>query len=165
VTARPFLASCAVLLAFGAFGALVALALPGAGAAMFPHGPHPVLRGAPAEVVEVFLTNASTLIVPLLFCGAVAGQPGPWRLAGDLAVAAIVTMNSVAVGLAIGHFGGELLAYLPHVPIEGAALAYSASTWLSGRSARRPLGRPLALVLVLVGAAAAVEVYATPHVH
>ena len=166
MTGRPHTAFAAVALALtalGALGALATLAWPVPAAALYPQRPQPTLAGTPAEVVDILAANVSMLALPLLFVGAAGGRPGPWRIAGDLATAAIVAVNSVAVGAALALNGTALLAYLPHLPVEAAALALTCSTWLCQRNHRGPLAKVFLAVVALAAAAALIEVYATPH--
>jgi len=153
-----------VLVALAGLAALVTALIPALGASIFPVPPHPTFHGRPAEALDVWLTNLAVLSVPILFTGAAGGRPGPWRTAGDLVLVVVASLNALVVGVALGHFGGRLLPYLPHLPIEAAALAVSASTWISGRSQRVGLIRPFLAVAGLAALGAAVEVFATPRV-
>ncbi len=151
------------MLALGSIAAAITAAWPTPALAVFPNDPQPTLAGTPVEVVDILLANLAVLVVPLLFTGAAAGRPGPWRVAGDLVTAGIVAVNSLSVGAALALHGADLFRYLPHLPVEGTALALAGSTWISQRRHRHPLGRVLLVVVVLAAIAAVVEVYATPH--
>jgi hypothetical protein len=152
------------ILALGSIAVALTAAWPSPAESLFPHDPHPTLAGTGAEVVDILSTNLPVLVLPLLFAGAAAGRPGPWRAAGDLVTLAIAAVNSLAVGAALALHGAALLPYLPHLPIEAAALTVACSAWASQRSRRRPLTVALVAVVVLAVAAALIEVYATPHV-
>jgi hypothetical protein len=152
------------MLALGSIAAAFTTAWPTPALAVFPEDPQPTLVGTPAEVADILFANLAVLVVPLLFAGAAAGKPGPWRIAGDLATAGIVAVNSLSVGAALALHGTALLPYLPHLPVEGAALALAGSTWLSHRSSHSGLVRAFAAIVVLAVAAALIEVYATPPV-
>ena len=131
--------------------------------------PHPTLHGTPAEAVSIASHNARTLVAPLMLC---AGRWHTGRLTrhvGDLVVAALVTANAAMIGVALGRYPTQLPAYLPHLPLEDAALAIAAGAWLARRR-RSPTGRATpelartaVLVLVVTIAAAIVETYAVPH--
>lgn len=151
------------MLALGSIAAAITAAWPATALAAFPNDPQPTLAGTPAEVADILLANLAVLVVPLLFAGASGGRPGPWRLAGDLVTASIVTVNSTAVGAALALNGAALLPYLSHLPVEGAALTLSGTAWIRHRSGRKPLVGAFALIVVLAVAAALIEVYATPH--
>ena len=160
---RAFAVVAVGVLALGAVAAAFTAAWPGPAASVFPHEPQPTLGGTPAEVVDILAANVAVLVVPFLFAGAAGGSPGPWRLAGDLVTIAILALNSLAVGAALALNGSELIRYLPHLPVEGAALALTGSAWLSSRNSRMPHRRVVVLVVVLAVVAALLEVYATPH--
>ncbi len=151
------------MLALGSIAGAVTAAWPAPATAIFPNDPQPTLAGTPVEVVDIVLANLAVLVVPLLFAGAAAGRPGPWRVVGDLVTAGIVVVNSLTVGAALALHGTDLLRYLPHLPVEGTALALAGSTWVCQRRHRHPLGRVLLALVVLATIAAVVEVYATPH--
>lgn len=161
----PMVAAVALaILALGAIAAAITAAWPTPALAVFPNDPQPTLAGTPAEVADILLTNVAVLVVPLLFAGAAGGHPGPWRVAGDLVTFAIAAVNSLAVGAALALHGEVLLRYLPHLPVEAAALSVACAAWRSHRSSRRPLTSAFVAVVVLAMAAALIEVYATPHV-
>ncbi len=162
---RPIALVALAMLALGSIAAATTAAWPTPALAVFPNGPQPTLAGTPAEVTDILLANLTVLVVPLMLAGAAAGRPGPWRIAGDLATAGIVAANSLAVGAALALHGAVLLPYLPHLPVEAAALAVACSAWSTQRTGRRPmtLTSTLVAVVVLAIAAALLEVYATPH--
>jgi len=131
--------------------------------------PHPTLHGTPDEVVSIVVQNLRTLIAPLLL---IAGRWHTGRVTrhvGDLLVATLVIANATLVGLALGRYPTQLPAYLPHLPLEDAALAIAAGAWLAHRTkqrtdARAPsLSRTALLTLTATIAAAIVETYAVPH--
>jgi hypothetical protein len=129
--------------------------------------PQPTLHGTPAEALAILVGNARTLALPLLLAAGRWHTHRGTRLVGDLLVAALVTANPVIVGLALGRHPTALPAYLPHLPLEDAALAIAASTWLTQRlPGRRPRTGLLAcasLTLTLTAIAAVLETYAVPH--
>ena len=153
----------AALVAVMALAAAAAAPSPAAARELWAQPPHPVLAGNAGEVLDVLATNLPALCVPLLLAAALAGQGRAWRLLGDLITAAIMVANAGLVGAALGSWGERLLPYLPHLPLELAALACSCAAWWSRRDRPRALWRPAASVLCLAVLAALVEVYATPH--
>jgi hypothetical protein len=129
--------------------------------------PQPTLHGTPAEALAILLGNARTLALPLLLSAGRWHTHPSTRLVGDLLVTALVIANPVNVGLALGRHPTALPAYLPHLPLEHAALAIAASAWLTRRLPdRRPTAGLLAcaaLTLTLTALAALIETYAVPH--
>jgi len=91
------------------------------------------------------------------------------RHVGDLAVVALVAANAAMIGLALGRYPTQLPAYLPHLPLEDAALAITAGAWLARRikhatgTPAPSLWRTALLMLTATIAAAIVETYAVPH--
>jgi len=160
---RPVTRVAAAIVALTTLAALLAATNPGAAAGLFTDPPHPVLSGTADEVLDVLATNLPALAVPPLLALTLAGHSRAWRSLGDLITAAIMIANTGLVGAALGVYGTRLLPYLPHLPLELAALACSCSAWWATRTQRHPIGRLVLWGLVLAVAAAAVEVYATPH--
>jgi hypothetical protein len=131
--------------------------------------PHPALHGTPGEALSIAAHNARTLIAPLALIAGRWHTSHLTRPIGDAVVGALVVANATLVGLALGRYPTQLPAYLPHVPLEDAALAIAAGAWLAHRLAD-PAGAPaprLARAAVLTAAvtivAAIVETYAVPH--
>jgi hypothetical protein len=163
---HPTLAIAVVITALTLLSAAAAAIATGLGPAA---SPHPTLRGTPREAVAIFVHNARTLVAPLLLCA------GRWhtgrftRHVADLVVGALVVVNAALVGVALGRYPAQLAMYLPHLPLEDAAVAIAAGAWLARRLPARDgepapsLGRAAALTLVLAIAAAIVETYAVPH--
>jgi hypothetical protein len=131
--------------------------------------PRATLHGTPAEAVSIFVSNARTLIAPLLLTAGRWHSGSITRHVGDLIVAALVVANPILVGLALGRYPTQLPAYLPHLPLENAALALAASAWLTrrlpnpNRRAPRSLRGCASLTAALAAIAALVETYAVPH--
>lgn len=120
----------------------------------------------PADVLSIFARNALTFaIAPALAQILRPWRGGLWLSGGSAFLALVLIPNTLIVGLAAGAYGGRLLPFLPHLPLEWAALAWSAATW-SLSYTRRLSGRTLfGLFLVncpIILIAAIVEVYATP---
>jgi hypothetical protein len=128
--------------------------------------PHPTLTGSLSNALSILANNACVLAVPIVL--AVLGLPSArfGRIFGDIIVAALAAYSAVTVGIALGHWRGRLVPYVPHLPLEWGALSISVAAWMLVRDGR-PHGRqllPLACsAALLLGAAAAVETWATPH--
>ena len=74
-------------------------------------------------------------------------------------------MNALLVGTAVGAYGVSAMRWLPHLPLEWAALAVAAAAYVDSRSGPARFSealRTVVLAALLVGAAAAAEVYLTP---
>ena len=101
--------------------------------------PHPTLTPGLAVAVSLWQSNLRVLAAPFLLAGLRFADTRLGRTAGDVIVAAITAYSTVTVGLALGRWGGTLVPYLPHLPLEWAALSASvargcwfASTPLAG---------------------------------
>jgi hypothetical protein len=130
--------------------------------------PHPTLTGTVGEAGGILLNNLRALAAPFLLIILRFPAARITRAVGDAAIAAILTVNCVTVGIQLGRWQGRLLPYLPHVPFEFSALACSTCAWLIARDdtkRRRDLTvLALAAVALLTGAAC-LETWATPHRH
>lgn len=135
--------------------------------ALAPAGtPHPTLHGTTSEAVSIFAHNMRILAAPLILAAARWGTGRTTRLLGDAIVAATVIVSPLLVGAAIGGHGLQLLTYLPHLPLEWAALSAAAGAWLSARSTRlaaSSLVAYAAAAITLAAIAAVVETLAIPH--
>ncbi len=126
-------------------------------------------RNQPPNVGHVLALLAHNLPLaawPLLLGVAGVHRHRLARQVTDIVVAAWLTANVLPVGAALGAYGTPLLAYLPQVPFEWAALALGTSAWLLQR--RDPLtareGAALfALIAGLLVVAATLETVAVPH--
>jgi hypothetical protein len=88
------------------------------------------------------------------------------RRIADVLVAGWLAVNVLPVGAALGAYGSPLLAYLPQVPFEWAALALGASAWLMQRQVPLTIRQGAALFAVIAGVllcAAVLETVAVPH--
>ena len=165
VARRPVLLVAAVVAAVTAFGALIGALVPELAPARTPHR---TLHGTLGEAAVIALQNASTLIVPLALCAGRWNTHPLTRRLGDLIVTAIVVINALLIGVALGRYPTQLPAYLPHLPLEDAALSTAAAAWLTHRrgeldGARRSVARYAAITAALTVFAALVETYAVPH--
>jgi hypothetical protein len=166
VLSRPVASAAVAIVIVTVLAALASTADPALG----PGGhPHPTLHGTLREALGIFATNGRLLIVPLLL---VAGRWPTGRLAGplgDVVVGVLLVLNPVTIGLALGRFPIALLPYLPHLPLEDAALATTTGAWLSRRLPTAP-GRPVRSVagyavwtFTLTALAALTETFLVPH--
>ena len=166
ILSRPVPTAAVAIVVVTALAALASAADPALG----PGGdPHPALHGTLQEAVSIFAANGRLLIVPLLL---VAGRWPTGRVAGplgDVVVGAVLVVNPVTIGLALGRFPTALLPYLPHLPLEDAALAAATGAWLSRRLRTAP-GRPVrslagygAWTFTLTAVAALTETFLVPH--
>jgi len=128
----------------------------------------PALNAPPAlgHVLALASHNLPITAWPILLGVVGAHRSAGSRLAADLLVVAALIANTALVGAALAAYGPPLLAYLPQLPIEWAALALGTSAWLIQR--RRPLARSEGIALfALTGAvvlcAALVETVGVPH--
>ena len=149
----------------------------GAGAELLEPGltgatpPHPTLHATAAAIASIFTTNLRVLALPFLLIAVGCHTNRITRVAGDMSVAAVLAINAFCIGAAIGQWRTALMPYLPHLPLEYAAVAVAASAWIKVRqhTTRRPLLSTRETVVELVAAtalllaAAAVEVLLTPH--
>ena len=161
-TARKLVASLALVWLLTAVGGLVGILAPG----LAPGGgPHPTLHGSVSDVLSILATNLRLLSVPfaLGLLGFHRGHRA--RRFGDLLVGAVVTLNTVRVGLALSRYGTRLIPYIPQLPVEWLALALSTSAWIATRRGAQPhVLRTRALqTLAAAAAAAAIEALLTPH--
>lgn len=153
------------LAAATAFGAVVALALPAVAPSTHPHA---TLRPSAGVVVSILLNNLRVLAAPFILVAARFERAHGSRLIGDAIVTAILLGNAIAVGLALGRWRGALIPFIPQLPVEYLAASTAAATWIDARrDARRskPANTMTSAVatVALAVAAAAIEVFLTPH--
>jgi hypothetical protein len=128
--------------------------------------PHPTLTGTLGEAESIVLNNLRAIVMPfgLILLGFPARRGG--RVTGTIVVLAWLAVNCVPVGIALERWQGRLLPYLPHLPLEWAALACSTCAWLIARDttgSRRHLIALALATLALLTSAACLETCATPH--
>lgn len=142
----------------GLLGLLVPALAPGG-------GPHPVLHGSTRDMLWILVTNLRLLSVPFAFVLIGFHRSRSGRAFGDLLGGALVTLNCLRVGLALGRYGTRLVPYIPQLPIEWFALALSASAWIAARNGGQPRSLRAQGLQTLVAAvtAAAIETWLTPH--
>jgi hypothetical protein len=163
---RLHLAAAGVLVtALTVLGAALAVAWPGLGGSVAAHA---VLTGSVWDAVAILANNARALIAPfaLVLVGVARRRRGRWL--GDLIVVALAAVNAIPVGVALGRWQGRLIPYIPQLPLEWAALTTAIATWRQARTGAFTTRRLTALAgvtLVLLGCAAAMETWCTPHRH
>jgi hypothetical protein len=152
-----------LVLALTAFGGLLGLLAPGLAGNVRPH---PALTGTLGTAAGIFANNLGLLAVPFALCLLGYNTDRVSRHTGDLLLLVLVTVNALRVGVELGRWRGQLIPYVPQLPLEWAALAIAASVWLTARTqavSRRRLMLGAASVVLLLATAAAVETWDTPH--
>lgn len=94
-----------------------------------------------------------------------AQHPLARRIADGLVLACIL-VDALPVGAALGAYGTPLIAYVPQLPLEWAAVALGASSWLLQRRHGLTGSARLASLVLIAGAllcAATLETAAVPH--
>jgi hypothetical protein len=113
------------------------------------------------------VANLRVLAAPLVLTTARWHRSRVTRTLGDAIVLADLVVTPFVVGAALGLHGTTLVPFLPHVPIEWAALSTTVAAWLSARRSTSTSWRTIAsyavVVVVLAAAAAIVETIAVPH--
>jgi Stage II sporulation protein M len=161
--ARALKLGASVVVAMTAVGVLLGLLAPGLASSARPH---PTLTGSVSDALSILTNNARVLAVP--FALALLQLPAAriGRTVGDVIIGALTAYSAATVGIALGRWRVRLVPYLPHLPLEWAALSISVAAWGLVRDGR-PHGRELLTLAcsaaVLLCAAAAVETWATPH--
>jgi Stage II sporulation protein M len=133
--------------------------------------PHPTLHPTAEAIASIFASNLRILALPFLLIVFRFHTSRAARTAGDLLLIAVVAVNGLRVGLAIGRWQTQLVPYLPHLPLEYAAAAVATSAWLQARQNAitrqsrntRAIAATGAGGAALLIAAAVVEVLLTPH--
>lgn len=156
---------------YTASAAVLALTLAGAAAAMVDPAlagrtrPHPTLTGSLGDYLSILATNLRVLAVPFILAALRFPTTRLGRTTGDLILTALTALSTLAVGIALGRWQQRLIAYLPHLPLEWAALSLSLAAWLLIRTRRATARQLFGLAAVIAGlliAAAALETWATP---
>lgn len=120
----------------------------------------------PGRVLTLAAHNIPIAAWPLLLGLLGVGSEPRARRGADILVGACLLANTLPVGAAVGVYGARLLPYVPQLPIEWAALAVGYGGWLVQRRRVMSGGErllSLALVIVVLVLAAALETYAVPH--
>ena len=128
--------------------------------------PHPTLTGSIGDWLAILETNLRVLAVPFILAALRFPATRLGRTIGDLIVAALTALSTLTVGIELGRWRARLIAYLPHLPLEWAALSLTLAAWRlirTGHAPRRLLTELAVWIVVLLVAAASLETWATPH--
>ncbi len=128
--------------------------------------PHAVLTGDVSNALAILGENFLALSAPFALWALRLPSTRRGRRFGDLLVLFVLARNAISVGIELGRWRGQLLPYVPQLPLEWAALAVATSAWLLLRKSCMSLRVVACLagtVLLLLTAAAAVETWCTPH--
>jgi hypothetical protein len=126
-------------------------------------------RNPPPNTGHVLMLLAHNLPLaawPLLLGVMEAHRRQLARQITDTLTAGWLTANVLPVGAALGAYGPRLLAYIPQLPFEWAALALGASAWLIQRREPLTISEGVALFVAISGlvlCAAILETIAVPH--
>lgn len=151
--------------------ALLVIVVPGAGA--FARGLlhlklSPAANPPPsiATVVSIVANNVLRSSWPLVLGPLGARRNRLTRTLADGAVLANLLVPGLLVGGALGGYGLQVLAYLPHVPVEWAGIAGGAAGWLAERTEgphRTRRSTAIVYLTTLMMLAAAAETFLVPH--
>lgn len=151
-----------MILLAAALGAAVSAVVPGASAAVRSWLVLS-LPQRPSGHGEVFLVLAAHNFVvcawPLALRALALDRFCRLRIAFSIPVVFALIANGAVVGVACGAYGPRLLSFLPHLPLEWAALAAGSAGWFAAGAARPRLWVALA---ALVATAAAIETWVAP---
>jgi hypothetical protein len=156
-------AAVGLVLALTAVGGLLGVLAPALAGNVRPH---PALTGTLGTAAGIFANNLGLLSVPFGLCLLGYNTDRVSRHTGDLLLLVLVTVNALRVGVELGRWRGQLIPYVPQLPLEWTALAIAASVWLAARTqpvSRRRLMILAAAIVLLLAAAAAFETWGTPH--
>jgi hypothetical protein len=163
--ARALKQAATVVLGLTAVGVIAATIAPSLAGTTRPH---PTLTGGLPDALPILANNSRVLAAPFLLSLLRFADTRAGRLVGDAIIAALAAFSAITVGIALGRWRGRLIPYLPHLPLEWAALITATAAWLLIRAGRVHGRQLLALgsvTAMLLCAAAAVETWATPHRH
>jgi hypothetical protein len=128
--------------------------------------PRPTLTGSLTDWLAITSENLRVLAAPFLLWLLGAHDSRLSRCAGDAVVLAVIAVNAIPVGIALGRWQSRLIPYVPQLPLEWGALILAVSAWLTIRTTnatRHQIAVLGASTAVLVLAAATLETWATPH--
>ena len=83
---------------------------------------HPTLTGSLYDWVGITVENLRILAAPTLLWLLGAEKSRLGRQAGDVVVVAVIAVNTIPVGIALGRWQSRLVPYVPQLPLEWAAL-------------------------------------------
>jgi len=118
------------------------------------------------DVLALAAHNVPVCAWPLLLGSLRLTAGSGWRRAADILLATCALANVLPVAAALGGYGWALVAYVPHLPLEWAALAVGYGSWIAERdhplAGHERLGLLGVLCALLIGAAV-LETCAVPH--
>jgi hypothetical protein len=118
-----------------------------------------------ANIAVLVAHNLPIASWPLLLGIAGAGRSRGGLRVGDGLVVTSAAANTLPVGAALGAYGSGLLAYVPQLPVEWAAVALGIAAWITQRQRALPRRERLlwlAAITACVLAAAVLETIAVP---
>jgi hypothetical protein len=119
----------------------------------------------PDEVFRIAFHNARIAAATFLCALAVARLPSRARMLVDALLATVFVLNATLIGVALGAYGGRLVASTgAHLPIEVGALALAGGAYLAARQRAVGLRSVICaagLCAALLVLAAAAETYAS----
>lgn len=164
---RPILTGLLLLAAAVVVGALIGLTAP---------APEPLIerapdRAAPQRALEYLATNLGTCSL-IVLVAVLAARLDPTRrsralltAATDAAITVAVAIAFLEIGEVLGSHGTASLPWLPHLPLETAAVAIACGTYLAARRGQLPTRAVPRVLLTLAGLlvpAAGIEAFLVP---
>jgi hypothetical protein len=124
------------------------------------------IAGGAAAGVEIALHNAQVAAAALL-AALLAPRAGTLVVVLDILLGALLVLNASIAGVALGGYGGRLLAAVwPHLPLELAAFSLAGGSYLAARhralTVRALAGASAAVALLLLGAGLLEATVSTP---
>jgi hypothetical protein len=116
-------------------------------------------HASPSVFLVLAVHNFAACAWPLALRGLALDRSRCLRIAFGISVAVALIANGAVVGVALGAYGLRVLAFLPHLPLEWAALAGGCAGWFDAGIRLRSISL---IVAVLVTVAAAVETWVAP---
>jgi hypothetical protein len=162
--ARTVLSSYALLWAGTLLAALLVLPFGGALQGLLGLRLAPASPGNPRVAAVIAANNLREAAIPFL-CALLRLQGRHLRRVGDAVVGGCLAGNTVLAGSALAAYGPGLLWYLPHWPLEWAALALALTAWRRARHGQRDPVELLLLALAcgaVLCTAALIETYTVP---
>jgi hypothetical protein len=105
------------------------------------------IAGGASAGVEIALDNAQ-IAAAALVAALLAPRAGPLTTTLDILLGGLLVLNASIIGIALGGYGGRLLAAVwPHAPLELAAFSLAGGSYLAARHWNLP-ARTLAAAAV-----------------
>jgi len=160
---RQLVAGGGAVIALTALGALLEVIDP---ASAGNTRPHPTLTGSLGDTLGIFANNLRVLAGPFVCVALGFPDSRIGRIAGDLLVLAITALSAIPGGIELARWNTVLLAYVPQLPVEWAALSTAVTAWLAARRGavdRWAVTELAVLAAVLLALAACLETWCVPH--